>query len=249
MAIEKVFIENNTSIIQDEVLAHRLGLIPIKADPRKFEFPGEDNKDPLQAKANEHIVFTLKIKCKKNSAAPPKSTDPDELYIDHKVYSGNLTWQPVGNQAEIVISFHLETPHNIICSFQFVGYDIPEVVEDNILLAKLRPGHEIDLKAHCVKGVGKDHAKFSPVATATYRLLPEIEILEDVYGDQADRLQACFSDGVIEIVGSGSDRKAVVSNARLDSGSREVFRHEDLRDLVRIRKRKDYFLCNICSYS
>ena len=38
MAIEKVFIYNNTSIIQDEVLAHRLGLIPIKADPRLFEY-------------------------------------------------------------------------------------------------------------------------------------------------------------------------------------------------------------------
>ena len=37
MAIEKVFIHNNTSIVQDEVLAHRLGLIPIKADPRDFE--------------------------------------------------------------------------------------------------------------------------------------------------------------------------------------------------------------------
>lgn len=31
MAIEKVYIANNTSIVQDEVLAHRLGLIPIKA--------------------------------------------------------------------------------------------------------------------------------------------------------------------------------------------------------------------------
>ena len=37
MAIEKVYIYNNTSIIQDEVLAHRLGLIPLKADPRLFE--------------------------------------------------------------------------------------------------------------------------------------------------------------------------------------------------------------------
>lgn len=37
MAIDKVHILNNTSIIQDEVLAHRLGLIPIKADPRLFE--------------------------------------------------------------------------------------------------------------------------------------------------------------------------------------------------------------------
>lgn len=38
MAIEKVMIKNNTSIIQDEVLAHRLGLIPLKADPRLFEY-------------------------------------------------------------------------------------------------------------------------------------------------------------------------------------------------------------------
>lgn len=37
MAFEKVYIYNNTSIIQDEVLAHRLGLIPLKADPRLFE--------------------------------------------------------------------------------------------------------------------------------------------------------------------------------------------------------------------
>ena len=41
MAIEKVHIYNNTSIIQDEVLAHRLGLIPIKADPRLFEYKQE----------------------------------------------------------------------------------------------------------------------------------------------------------------------------------------------------------------
>lgn len=38
MAIEKVHVYNNTSVIQDEVLAHRLGLIPLKADPRLFEF-------------------------------------------------------------------------------------------------------------------------------------------------------------------------------------------------------------------
>jgi DNA-directed RNA polymerase alpha subunit len=44
MAIEKVFVYNNTSILQDEVLAHRLGLIPLKADPRLFEYrqPGKN---------------------------------------------------------------------------------------------------------------------------------------------------------------------------------------------------------------
>lgn len=38
MAIEKVMIYNNTSIIQDEILAHRLGLIPLKANPSLFEY-------------------------------------------------------------------------------------------------------------------------------------------------------------------------------------------------------------------
>lgn len=38
MAIEKVLIANNTSVIQDEVLAHRLGLIPISVDPRLFDY-------------------------------------------------------------------------------------------------------------------------------------------------------------------------------------------------------------------
>ena len=37
MAIERVNMWQNTSIIPDENLAHRVGLIPINADPRLFE--------------------------------------------------------------------------------------------------------------------------------------------------------------------------------------------------------------------
>ncbi|KAI0988861.1 hypothetical protein GJ496_007556 [Pomphorhynchus laevis] len=48
MAIDKVLITNNTSVIPDEVLAHRLGLIPIKADPSLFvnkikKIPGDSS--------------------------------------------------------------------------------------------------------------------------------------------------------------------------------------------------------------
>lgn len=38
MAIEKVYIYNNTSIIPDEVLAHRFGLIPLKGSVVKHPF-------------------------------------------------------------------------------------------------------------------------------------------------------------------------------------------------------------------
>lgn len=57
MAIETVYIENNTSIIQDEVLSHRLGLIPIDADPKFFE-PYQEEDGPTDLNT---IVFNLKV--------------------------------------------------------------------------------------------------------------------------------------------------------------------------------------------
>ena len=47
-------------------------------------------------------------------------------------------------------------------TLKFSVHDIRPVCND-ILIAKLRPGQEIDVRLICVKGVGKDHAKFSPV--------------------------------------------------------------------------------------
>jgi DNA-directed RNA polymerases I and III subunit RPAC1 len=43
MAFDRVYIYNNTSVIQDEVLAHRLGLIPLKANPDLFKFKENRN--------------------------------------------------------------------------------------------------------------------------------------------------------------------------------------------------------------
>ena len=79
---------------------------------------------------------------------------------------------------------------------------------------------EIDARLVCVKGIGQDHAKFSPVgrwrcsgeapviksnsslppATASYRLLPEITLTKPVRGKKAGKLAKCFSSGVIEVV-------------------------------------------------
>ena len=118
------------------------------------------------------------VRCKKNSNAPSNSDNPDELYVDHKVFTDKITWIPRGDQAA-----------KMSCD--------PGPVHDDILIAKMRPGHEIDVKLYAVKGLGNDHAKFSPVATAFYRLLPEITLNRTVKGEQAERLQSCFSPGVI----------------------------------------------------
>lgn len=44
-----------------------------------------------------------------------------------------------------------------------MAHNPPAPTNGNIVLAKLRPGQEIDMELHAIKGLGKDHAKFSPV--------------------------------------------------------------------------------------
>ncbi|CAK0821986.1 unnamed protein product [Prorocentrum cordatum] len=50
-------------------------------------------------------------------------------------------------------------------------------------------GQEIELLCKCEKGIGKTHTKWSPVCTASYRLVPVIELSRPVVGDDAVHLK------------------------------------------------------------
>lgn len=78
---------------------------------------------------------------------------------------------------------------------------------------------------HCRKGNGKDHAKFSPVATASYRLLPVISLKEEVVGQEADELVAKCPLNVFDIedLGGGSKR-AEVNTSTAGGGGGSVCR-------------------------
>lgn len=71
--------------------------------------------------------------------------DCNENSIYFTVYSSQIKWHPIGNQASV----HKEA-------------DMGPVHPD-ILISKMRPGHDLDLQLIAVKGIGNDHAKFSPV--------------------------------------------------------------------------------------
>ena len=58
---------NNTSIVQDEILSHRLGLTPLNIDPRKVDWRVE--KENLEPQAHNTVVFDLKVRCTKNPKA------------------------------------------------------------------------------------------------------------------------------------------------------------------------------------
>lgn len=223
MAIEKVTMWQNTSIIPDENLAHRMGLIPLNADAREFEYhtAGKDYTP------NDSLKFRLHKKCNytekgKNASKTDKDLmnqmKEEDLYSHSNVYSGDLEWVPEGDQRERL------------------GEMKP--LHEDILIAKMRPGQEMEMDLIIEKGIGKTHAKWSPVCTAYYRLLPDIRIEEDITGEDAVELKKVCPMGVFDIEDLG---KAVVANERNCTTCRECIRHKKFENKINLGKKKDVF--------
>lgn len=71
-------------------------------------------------------------------------------------------------------------------------------------------------------------------------------MIREVEGEAAERLQKCFSPGVILLEKNEDGKKlAKVTNARYDMSSRNVYRYDDLKDSVLLSKVQDHFICKI----
>jgi DNA-directed RNA polymerase I and III subunit RPAC1 len=263
VAIETVYMWNNTSIIHDEVLAHRLGLIPINVDARLFEQYEEGD----EATDRNTLVFKLKVKCPNKkpgssnsnqdgsssiskmdfteteksvienteldeaafSAARKKAIEtPGRPYTMH-VYSKDLSWVPQGDQGSRFL-------------------DPIRPVHEDILITKLRPGQEIELEAHCRLGTGRDHAKFSPVATACYRLFTHVELIEPVYDEDAEDLVHLYEPGVFELVPASAGGKRVeakVCNPYACTMSRNYMRNPTLAKAVKMTRIPNHFIFSV----
>uniref|UniRef100_A0A0A9FS57 Si946076e12 n=1 Tax=Arundo donax TaxID=35708 RepID=A0A0A9FS57_ARUDO len=115
----------------------------------------------------------------------------------------------------------------------------------DINIARLGPGQAIELEAHAVKGVGKVQAKWSPVATAWYRMLPEVVLLDKIEGDAAEELVKKCPVSVFDVedLGNGGKR-AVVAKPRACTLCRECLMGETGKQ-IELRRVRDHFIFNI----
>lgn len=127
------------------MLSHRLGLIPIKVDPRLFQYKKEQD----DYNERNSLKFKLKVKCERQPKYKDAKLDiimdnPEEYLTNTSgicfivsvwVYASDLVWVPQGMQQE---------------TFKSVAAVYPK-----ILIAKLRENQEIQIEVICEKGIGK----------------------------------------------------------------------------------------------
>ncbi len=132
LAVEDIILVENTSPVLDEIVAHRLGLIPLTTPPDEFTVASECENCGGEGCHVCSVSLTLDV----------EANDEDVT----SVYSKDL----ISNDSKIV------------------------PVADKIQVAKLGPGQKITLEAIAMMGRGKEHAKWSPVVTCSYRYYPKV---------------------------------------------------------------------------
>lgn len=136
--------ENNTSVLADEFIAHRLGLIPLLSSRvRDFKYTRDCNCS--QYCPNCSVELLLHVKC-------------------------------TGDQTRDVTSNELISNHD----------QIKPNGDGGILIVKLRKGQEIKLRCIAKKGVGKEHAKWSPVTSVSFEYDPDNLLHHTNYWTEVD---------------------------------------------------------------
>ena len=94
----------------------------------------------------------------------------------------------------------------------------------------------------CEKGIGKTHAKWSPVCTAYYRLMPDIKITSPIENQDALELKNLCPMGVFDIEDLGKGKTvAKVGNQSKCTTCRECIRHDKFASKIDLGKQKNVF--------
>ena len=254
LAFDFVDIEENSSVLDDEFIAHRLGLIPLtSADVSHFKYSRD-------CECEDGCIF-----CMVEFRLEIVNQGNENLVVTQRDLQ-NMTKEPGDNQPHDYIRQLMRCKAVEPCyeensrgGASNMDYDEDDehkqhsVGDQNIILVKLGPSQRLSFRARATKGIGKEHAKFSPVSVVGFVQKPIIELNRELIAEQLtpenkrDFVASCPSK-----VYKYEEKKdeIVIEDAAKCTYCNECLRKVedfgvDAMDLVNIKIQKDHFTLHI----
>uniref|UniRef100_A0A0K0F9L1 DNA-directed RNA polymerase II subunit RPB3 n=1 Tax=Strongyloides venezuelensis TaxID=75913 RepID=A0A0K0F9L1_STRVS len=163
LAIDWVQMDNNTTVLHDEFLAHRLGLIPFLSDIKVDKIRNFRDCDCVDFCKQCSVEVWLRVR--NDDTATRSVTSDDIVSADPEVVPAAGKYLKPHYKGDFTEFERLYGP---------------------ILIVKLRQGQELVFRAFVKKGIGKEHAKWNPTAGITFEYDPDNALRHTVYQNPSD---------------------------------------------------------------
>uniref|UniRef100_A0A6A7GA99 DNA-directed RNA polymerase II subunit RPB3 n=1 Tax=Hirondellea gigas TaxID=1518452 RepID=A0A6A7GA99_9CRUS len=222
MAFDFVDIKINDSVLHDEFLAHRLGLIPLQSfNVDEFNYARDCDCDENCARCA--VKFSLRMRCTGETQS---------------VFSSDITNVSHGSEAGAKVQpvvFRDATP----------GGD-----GSRILVVKLGKNQDIEADLIARKGIAKEHAKWQSVSVAVFAYDPDITLdaaqTDQLSDDQRKEFVACCPTKVFTL--DDHNKQVSCTQPRNCMYCDECVRKAEefgRPDLVTVRQKPDRFIFTV----